>query len=455
MVNIKLALKVIVIWVIFSVWIKYYSYYEASPVQNLGNDRDKLIALRHAIKLYMKEQKATPLNLRHLSIFSQAHDQGLSIYDSTGYRFDYTPLDLKHWLLRSFGTEGVENSMSSGKNIYICSQDIYRIKGRSYADNKIVPDSVSGSVAPNGSWVAKIYQHPTLNSKKLLLKEVKGRKRVMMAYHDRVDEFLWIDEGQRVVYSASGSSSYSDGIYIWDLRTQKHRNILKLIKGGKSGFYPGGKNRGWLNKIHAYDPKKEELYFFAAPNNQDYFPLGDFIDKKNYYSAFIPLPSPSSWKNTYAALSRPQRMLAIRSLIDAQPLCHNGSKSQRQWCKLPRKGALEDVLLAWQNYVEQSYNSEMLPFALWGLAFLYDDAVVAWGQHVKRQRSGASEQQIQTAGVLRSYATELASIAMEHPMASNLQKSTAKALWMDLSDGYTQNNKLVDFNINSPKLKLD
>ncbi|WP_457835994.1 hypothetical protein, partial [Staphylococcus aureus] len=51
----------------------------------------------------------------------------------------------------------------------------------------------------------------------------------MVAPHDAVEEFLWLPAGDRIVFTATGSNRYRDGLYLWDLRTDSVINLLDTV----------------------------------------------------------------------------------------------------------------------------------------------------------------------------------------------------------------------------------
>ena len=420
------------VWGFSLVWICLVEFPFFSPIKDRITDRtiDRVAGL---IEDFKKDQKQVPDSLATLRQFAMKRGQEFGFYDAFGNRLSYTRLGKKHYLIRSFGADEVQNHANS-------SPDRVRIHGGAFPKGAALayearPDIkpalypailLEGSDSADGGWHARLYHDRHTRLKHLIIRKKEPSGLVMVAPHDRIEEFFWVPGRLQLVYSVTGSKRSPDGVYLWDLTTDQVADILsRKNASGRGGPMESMSkiSRLWLS-LAGISEKGPTVYGFAAPRHDGGLDVRDFFRPERFFIVKIPdRPlEDASFGKTLAKTQvfRPDLFKGLDGLLSDGYLSRDRlrglpySKAQRRFLVLPLRGEPEPVLLKWNHYADRVIESPIFPYALWVLASLYSEAY----ENLLPQAS-------KEADVLRSYGTEIANALLNDPLAPSYLKALA------------------------------
>ena len=365
----------------------------------------------------MKDFGEAPSSLAELKIFAHGTNRTFDSHDGFGDRFDYLRLDPSHYLLRSYGKDGVQNNLMNETDEAVFKSGKIPQEGLTYTFTKRMAPHwypailLTGSDSPNHVWYSRLFVDTASGTRRLLVRHHERRDLHMIAPHDAVEEFLWLPNGYQIIFTASGSSRYRDGIYLWNLLDDTLTNLSDLL----------------LQKptLVSGTDRENELAFALAGINLD-GPVvmiyvgqraGGTIDPNLFFSkdslVLIDVPeenrAPSIRKMSEKDLSRLGNPLT-HDLVLNQHLgaIDAASKTQQNWIKLPLSGNNEKILTDWQDFVEKQGGSPLFPYGLWYLSSLY--AEINTSASLKSSPDNSDE-------VMRTFGVELAKAMANLPLA--------------------------------------
>lgn len=327
------------------------------------------------INSFEKEFKTIPTNLSEIRAYAKTKGKSFFPWDAYGQRLNYLNLGYGHWLLRSFGKDAMQNTLMSARDP-LKSNINTQIKGVKESFSNFAglfnPISLLGSFAPKSQWYASIYQDPISGASHLLVRHTKKTSYFMIAQHDTIEEFRWLPDGYRIAYTVTGSSRYKDGIYIWNLLTDKvdlvFPNETRAINSPTFASNTGS----WHLSLAGIKKEPPTIYAFTHFNAHQPLAPGDFYKQSNLIAIEVEenkprkALSPHSVSISYSDTNRIS-MLSIHG-------CDTALKQQQLWCNLPQSGNYLDVLDTWQSYAEEIAKTPIFPYTLWRLVELYSDA---------------------------------------------------------------------------------
>ena len=382
------------------------------------------------IKDFIKEIEVAPLKLREINVY------GLKkltyLYDKFGQRFQYVPLSDRDWILRSFGSDGMQNTILSERDTFVSSWGKKENVGVSYKyqdkPHYFPPSLLQGALSPDEKWVAKLYQHSYLEQSLLVVKNAKESDLVMIAFHDRIEEFLWVPNSTQIIFTASGSLRYRDGVYLWNLRTNATKQLI-----GKENNLPGGASvdhaHQWYLSLGGINKNEDLAYVFLYPRITDVLEFSQFF--KNNSLQIFNLNSEKLIKNEQKFDLHPLSLL--RGLKSVQS-CQRGSLLQKRWCELSLEGSFEKALNQWQTFGELAAGEPILSYSLLVLTLLYHDAVKKWDLKMRenlRDEQGETEElnDKKIREILSSYGAEIAQTLKMLPLAPSWVQGMSHNLW--------------------------
>lgn len=374
--------------------------FKAPILRGRTNTMELIRATDNLIQSHVREFGDTPQGYSELRLFALSRNRSYSVYDVWGERLEYLRLGKVNYLLRSFGVDGLQNRPGRSPDLGVYHWGQMPEQGLRYDDQNGAmharPSVVlfAGSDSSTGAWHARIFVDPMTGNRRLLVRSRERTNFFMLAPHDFVEEFLWIPGQEKIAFTASQSNKYSDGLYLWDLRTDEASNLFSL-DSNTNDLDPGAKQRRlYVAMSSVRDSNPPSIAVFALTSNSF------VLDPKKFFH-------PSNLH----VFSLGERIVHVQPTVDlkARADLYNldflgtvtvasggeGSPLQKAWLSLPLGGDWEKGVLAWQNFAAQYSKSQLAPYAVWGLTMLYDDA---------SNREGRSSREGQ---ILRSYAMEL------------------------------------------------
>lgn len=388
-----LAMSFLTIWVL-SISLHYPLIRARTATKEMIAESDSLIQ-RH-----VREFGDTPASLNELRLFAIKNDKPYSVYDAWGQRVEYLRLGKVNYLIRSFAADGVQNRPSRSPDIGAYHWGQIAEFGLRYDEHAGVmnprPSVVLFAGADNSTstWHAKLFVDPVTGSRRLLARSRLKDNLYMVAPHDAVEEFLWVPNQDRIVFTASQSSRYSDGVYLWDLRTDHAANLFALDADGHD-LDPGSKQRRLhvaLSSVSDTNPPKVSV--FAVPADQVILNPRRFFHSDNLYVFSI---GSAVKRHSMKGSKTSKADLYDLGFLGTVTIARGGEGSplQKSWLKLPLGGDWEKGVLAWQDFASQNGKTQLAPYAVWGVAIFYQEAAKRVGI---RSRAGQ---------IFMSYSVEL------------------------------------------------
>jgi hypothetical protein len=340
-----------------------------------------------------------------------------------------------HYLIRSFGADEVQNRPTT-------PADRIRLHGGSFPKGAALtyearPDItpalfpaslLEGSDSPDGQWHARLYHDRETRIKHLIIRKKTTSGLVMVAPHDRIEEFFWVPGRLQMVYSVTASQRGHDGIYLWDLNTDQAINLLskKTGPGAKDPLESLSKSPKLWISLAGIAEKGPVVYGFAAPRHDGGLDARDFFRPERFFILSIPddpfddSTASKGKSKTKAQVFRPDLFKGLEALLSNGYVSRDRLRGlpyrgvQRRFLALPLGGDPESTLLKWNHFADRVIESPIFPYALWVLTSLYSEA------HEDLLPQAAKE-----ADILRSYGTEIANALLNDPLAPSYLKALA------------------------------
>jgi hypothetical protein len=385
-----------------------------------------LTASKAQIAAFIQEYQDVPHTLTELRAFSWANGSPISAFDAYGETLDYIRLTHKHFALRSFGRDGRQNTLFSEPDPSIQNWDELPSRTPIYRYQKTLIPSlypsplILGSISANGEWHAQVYHDQQSGSRRLL---VRNRKKdvFLLAKHDLIEEFLWLPDSNHIVFTASSSVRYNDGIYLWDVLNDTEVNVLDQgarqigITDDTSGYYFAlagvaldGRNIS-IFITPRYDVELNPLDFFSPANLHTIKLDGESrfvkIERANAPAEMMPLARPIDL--TYDLLGDRKDSAAFQA-----------------WANLSFNGPLEETIANWQDFSSNHAESTLIPYCLWFLSAIYDEAFKV----MKTTDPNAAQ-------VLRGYGSELSKALAELPYGPSYLRAFGQFNYRVLTQG--------------------
>lgn len=403
------------------------------PSNLASRSKKQLQALFEVSQNYLKEHREAPPSLAELRAYALLADQRPSTHDAYGQRFDLLRLDTNHFILRSFGSDGVQNHLQSPPDIV--QARLGSVGGEAprsryaigFAPGFYPAVLLSAADAPNRKAVAKLYVDAKQGLRTLVVKQRDKPGMIMTAPHDGVEEFLWLPGGERLVYTATESSRHRDGVYLWSLESDAIINLMDTARG-QLPLAPHAKDKGTyflsLAGISAMDQEqKSTIRVWFAPRGDEALDPRVFFSQNSLLSFAVDqhglarfVPQARAAPSLVSPLDKP---LDLKAGIDID----GADRDQQQWLGLPSTGDMEQVLLRWHAYADSAAEVRY-PYALWLLTTLYNQCFA------KLRHDGLKD-----AEIIRAYGTEVARALLQEHLAPAYLRGMSSHLYGSLMAG--------------------
>ena len=410
--------------------------------------RQAIEADARLLSQYQSRYGRVPATLADLRAFGLVGRHPFAAYDAYGQRLDYLRLDDHHFILRSFGDAQRQSSLKSRSDPGFTRGGVYQEKGLLFQYDEIptphlFPAAVlAGAEAPNGPRLARLFVDGSTGTRRLVIRLGRAvASPVMVATHDAVEEFLWLPDGRRLVYTATGSLRHRDGVYLWDLESDSQTNLLDVALASEPLSPVRGGANFWLS-LAGVSTKGPLVYFWQHPRHDGALDPADFFASHRLVVMSVPTrgagaPTVLPWPPPASAspaggpgldLSpvkgppRPRPNFSLASRL--APYSGRGSKMQQQWLALPMSGDVETVLQAWQQFCDRASGSPLFPYGLWILTGLYGSSAAALGTAPTKESE-----------ILSAYGAEIARALLNQAAAPSYLKALAMHAYQTLAEG--------------------
>lgn len=393
------------------------------------------------IKAFVKEYHDVPESMVELKAYAAIAHSTFLAFDAYGNPLDYLPLSDQQYLLRSFGSDGRQNTLASEADITVGVWSELPRYGAQYryqrdlAAPHAYPSPLAlGSYAANGAYYAQIYHDQRLGTRKLVIRSQKSQV-VQVAPHDFVEEYLWLADSTQLIFTATSSARYQDGVYLWNLETGETTNLLDNQEKA-FGISESKDAKFFLSLAGASYSSNEALVFIKVQESSILDPTV-FFQSTNLYRIKVTGKGIND-----ADISSAKELGGANVLKNLAPLQNliaetARNKSFAAFAKLSFTGPIEAVISGWQLFTSDHGTSILIPYCLWLLSSIYDDAY---------QLVEATDQQ--GAETLRSYGTELANALAEMPAAPSYLRAFGR-----FNNKYLLEGKPLPYKLSSLQLK--
>ena len=408
------------------------------PIQRTRQVLKDDVAALHA---FLAKYEKNPSDLSILRSFARGNKLPFSAYDAYGERMDYLRFDNQHFLLRSFGDDQIQNSLTSSIDLGIINWGERPNIALTYSYPELPQPGfypaalLAGADSPDHHWLARVYSDAERGHQHLVVRHLLKDGLFMVAPHDAVEEYLWLPTGDRLIFTATGSSRYRDGIYLWDLRTDTTIDVLDVIHTRQLSALTHVPNKLWVS-LAGVSKRGPLVYFYMRPRHYGSLSPLQFFR----YSSMIAVAVPDGEKPRLATVDE------FPASVDAASLTHplqinwqiqgQGTHVQREWLQLPTTSDVEHLLLAWHEFSDKAAGSPLYPYSLWLLATFYGESFAAM------QTSSGHEHD-----ALRSYGTEVARALLNYAAAPTYLKGLSLYAYEELMDGKVLPYQLARFTV--------
>ena len=359
--------------------------------------------IRNDDKLVQNHVRAwgeAPESLNELRLFARQTSSRYGAFDAWGERIEYLRLGKVNYTIRSFGADGVQNKPGHEVDPGVFRWGPMEEHGLRYNPEAGAmqprPSVVlfAGSDDAGDKWHAKLFADPTSGVKRLLVRRRGERNFFLLAPHDGVEEFLWVPGQDKIVFTASQSARYADGVYLWDLNADESLNLL-TVDAGAAALDPGNKQQGFYVAMSSMrDSSPPSVSVFAVPARELLLDPARFFHPSNLHVYTLGDRITHLGPDTEAAKKSTLYDLSFLGTATISP-GGEGTALQKAWLRLPMGGDWEKAVLAWQDFASHHGKTQLAPYAVWGLTMFYGDAA-------KRAGLGSKDGQI-----FMSYSVEL------------------------------------------------
>lgn len=430
-------LTLFIFWIIPAVWIATIPR-NKTPWQEEKFAKNMLKNGEFIINKFQNDFGYAPQTLSQIRVYALFLKKKFIPWDSYGQKFEYFNFDNNQWYLRSFGKDGRQNTLMTPQDLLVSKLNESKSEGVKHSyynqSSRYNPIILNGSYSFQDQWFAKLYQDYVSGSSKLVVRHSKKKDYFLIAQHDAIEEFYWLPDGYRIVYSASGSNRYKDGIYLWNLLNDETVQIFPEQPNLASSTFSSN-NKFWnmtLAGITKQSPPK--LMAFAAPRNNVELNFANFFTPENFQVIELPIKGKSTIISSAdsAALYDKNLLTKWRPNFSITN-CQSTEKTIEEWCHLSTvDNNINDSIEKWQEYAEKSAKKPHFSYVLLEISLLYQQLIYEiQSQAVPEHLLEPTQNKLE---IIRSYALEISSALSNIPVSPSWIRSVALEINRNLTE---------------------
>lgn len=419
-----------------SAWLLAFSWYflipDAESQYNANEETGQTIKrANRAIQLFKKQFQNFPVSMTELKAFIRLHNFELSLYDAYGHPLEYIPLSNDKYVLRSFGKDGGQNTLllnqdQSGGNVSVLPSETSMLEYWLEPHLSTYPAVlVSGSNSPNREWYAKLYANYRDGKKRLVVHHRRKDNFFMVSRHDAIEEFMWLPSGYAMVYTATSSETYRDGIFYWDLLEDETVNLLAAGSIASNVAVPTGGTPRYMLSLAGINIEGSHAFFYLVHES-----YGNILSPIELFSsdALVKVSLPlSTNKKILITRAIDQEGLSLfeseEGLFTTFPSNTLSMAIQRHWQKLSLIGDIEQRISQWKSFIKTYKETPLYSYGLYYLMNLYHTAMSMESED--DQKSVAA----------REATMKTAQEIVEYPLAPSYLKAQARFTYYEAEAG--------------------
>lgn len=338
----------------------------------------RLTQTKRATEKFKRKYHRLPYNLAEIRAYAKTIWPDYTPHDGFGRRLVYLPLTKSYFVIKSFGADFFKETTetSDSQNIFTLPKQAKNpptYKSPEDSDMRLYPAILlMGARSPANDFIGRIFIDQSKGTRNLVVRSLNKPSHIMIASHPRVEEFFWLPNGTEIIYSATGSNRYQDGIYHWNVLTNKTSNILMDLEDKFKHTSENESDRFHIS-LSSLDKKGEKLYVYIFPNDGGALDPNTFFSSQSFFE--INLPKHKKKKDMFFSYldTYPQEKLFEYQQFITQDIdpTFEGTSAQRSFASLQHSGNLQEILDTWQEFAAAHPNSPMFPYSLWWLGVIY------------------------------------------------------------------------------------
>lgn len=354
----------------------------------------KLRKTQQSIKRFEENHGRLPKHIGEVRAYLLKRGINYTPYDSYGQRLQYIRLSSKDYFLKSFGpkSQDSENNLTVINISKTKKPYEYNFKG-STPLSIFPPIALTGLKERKGNYYGRVIPGHRGVGRFLVILSKNDSNYISTAFHDHINEFLWLHNSRIIVFTASGSNRYNDGIYLWNIESNKIINLLDLalrqrIIEKSPKYYITLSSTDASNSIYFYIQKAQS----AALDPAEFFQYRNLI-KATIDGSSIRMESYKTGPRLFdfKKISHFDRLILPKS---------KEHQSVLSWTDLVVSGPIEQTIDQWQNYCASQSDSPVFPYCLWWLASLYGSSINAVPSDDTTTQHGLRSLGIEVSGLL-------------------------------------------------------
>ena len=359
----------------------------------------QLRATENVLEVWRKHHGAYPVTLGEMMASAEIRAKNPAFYDAAGNRLQYIRLSLDAFILRSFGSDSIPASSTGDQDDVILESSMARNAGgmvlvapdASPASNAREfttwpPAATDGLWSPDGSWVARIASNPQTGERRVLVMK-DDHSRLLVSPHDRIEEFFW-ERGHEpaLIFSATGSDLYDDGVFRWRLSAAQFGDgpkMTNLLESARAKALPG--RLGVDQKVSEGAQKSRWVIALLQPGEGIDWRSGFNVlavreaellasgGAKKFFDSGYLWRCPWGTGNCEHEKIMPAKSISFRLALDQiHRIRGRMTSAQQQWSRLPVRGRSQELLEAWFAAAASDSLKTLKPYVIFYAIVLQD-----------------------------------------------------------------------------------
>lgn len=408
-----------------SVWIAALIIDQPTEKLKIEKTQQTINTAVQTAKAFQSKYQRLPHSISEIRNFAHSQKKQFSPYDAWGTRLDYRVFNHKNFYVKSFGPLMTEGNIVNDQTITFTHfqdklNDAIEINQKKLRFPIYPAVILEGIKSPDTKLVAQLEIDRFSQQKVLVVRSLDRQNFVISSFHDRVNEFLWLQNSEEIVFTAEKTDRYSQGIYLWNLKTGLTENLLKDLKNTNLNI-KSDLLAITLSTTYETD-RLSIIHFHAAQSDYDYglSPTHLFSPSNRYRLIRHKSAKKKQWlinrlkvidRQIHWSSNRATRFMSMRG----------GYTRQKVWNSLPFGGQIEETIDSWQKFSAESTESPLFPYSLWWLCSIY------WDSFARIKQTNQSE-----AFVLRNFGIEISQVLEEMQVAPVHLRQMAKYIKISL-----------------------